>query len=142
MHLLLAIAVTVVLLQFLVVLGCGLVGIAITSSIRSVLGSLCIGLIFSMGMSCLASLILVLLPTPTGGAVDLVFIFAKVILSAIAQPTISGIVLFAILALLLQSTAKLVAMVEDVNVLIEAHKAYMEEAPAAAAAAEGKPKRG
>lgn len=104
----------------------GIIGIFKTTSWVSLAGSFLMGSTFSIILSCVANILLTTLPLMDGGQMDIILLFIKTILVALAQPTITGIVVLSILCFLSMAAAKLVAMLEDISVLIKAHKEVID----------------
>lgn len=104
-----------------VVLVSGIVGIAKTDSFLSLTGSFVLGSIFSIVLSSIANMLLTTLPPLDGGYLDTFLVFIKTILGAFAQPTVTGVVLLSILCFLSMAVAKLVAVAEDISVLVATH---------------------
>ncbi|RNF06048.1 hypothetical protein TraAM80_04202 [Trypanosoma rangeli] len=107
----------------------GAVVIARGGFIRLAVGALIVALLLSVILSSCA---VTLLEASSGFSADAAaVVFLRGALAAMAQPTIAGIVLLAMLVVLAMSTARVCGLVEDIQILLDAHKAVAEvEKPA------------
>lgn len=119
-------ATSLVITPLLMIMVYGLVGIGMTDSIRTIIGSLFAGSILSMVITTVANWMLALTPAMAqDNALYPIGVMVKTILAALAQPTVTGVVLLSILCLLSLAVARLSAMFEDVCALVAGHTAYM-----------------
>lgn len=99
----------------------GIFSIAKSFYLLPLVGSFALGTIFSIILSSVANMLLNTLPPLEGGQLDIFLLFVKTILGGFAQPTVTGVVLLSILCFLSLATAKFVAIVEDITVLVASH---------------------
>ncbi|KEG07597.1 hypothetical protein DQ04_09321030 [Trypanosoma grayi] len=89
------------------------------------LGALVVALFVSVALSSCAA---VLLEASSGFSSDIFAVaFVRAVLAAIAQPTITGIALLAVLVVGAASAARVGGLVEDIQILLDAHKAVVED---------------
>lgn len=88
-----------------------------------VCGSLLASLFASLALSIIANACLVVI-TPLTNAIPFV-LFLKCILAAFAQPTMTGVVLLAIMFILAISAQRIGDMIENIAILMEIHKTFL-----------------
>ncbi|RNF24886.1 uncharacterized protein Tco025E_02499 [Trypanosoma conorhini] len=109
----------------------GAVVVARGGFIRLAVGALIVALLLSVVLSSCA---VTLLEASSGFPADVTsVVFLRGALAAVAQPTVAGIALLAMLVLLALSTARVCGLVEDIQILLEAHKGVAEAEKAASA---------
>ncbi|KAF8281592.1 hypothetical protein TcYC6_0007290 [Trypanosoma cruzi] len=115
---------SVVLFVLALVAFSGAVTIVHGGFIRLAIGALIVALLISIIFSSCAVL---LLEASSSFPTDVVpVIFLRGALGAVAQPTIAGIVLLAMLVVLAMSTSRVCGLVEEIQILLDAHKAVAE----------------
>lgn len=100
----------------------GTVRIARTNFLGVASASLVLGAVISLVFSGVAGVMLVLLDQLSSSAP--IFVFAKAATAALARPTLSGIVLLALLLVLAMGASQLVAIMEEIHILLQCHKAF------------------
>nr|CCC95533.1 unnamed protein product [Trypanosoma congolense IL3000] len=114
-----------VLLMLAVVVVVGAVYIAVGGFIQMSCG----GLIISTGLSLGFSVFSMVMLEMCGGVLNDFFpeVLTKAILTAASEQTVSGVALLAILVVVSASASRLCGILEDIQILLDTHKGFVDE---------------